>query len=127
MKTSQDPRHQHRVQAIKELFATSFLADQPLNPLTQKIVSHLTELDTHIAKAAPTWPLTKVAKVDLAILRLATYELLVHKKEPTKVIIDEAVELAKEFGSETSSGFVNGVLGTIVKTEGSQPTAQNSL
>ena len=68
-----------------------------------------------IAKAAPEWPIEKLNKSDLAILRLAVYELTIEKKEPVKVIIDEAIELAKELGSENSSSFVNGVLGTIVK------------
>jgi N utilization substance protein B len=54
-------------------------------------------------------------KIDLAILRLAVFELIIENSQPPKVIIDEAVELAKEFGSESSSKFVNGVLGTILK------------
>ena len=58
--------------------------------------------------------LENIAKIDLAILRLATYELLIEKKEPPKVIIDEAVELAKTYGNEHSFQFVNGALGTIL-------------
>lgn len=72
-------------------------------------------LDTKIQSAAPEWPLDKIAKIDLAILRLAVYELVIEKKEPPKVIIDEAVEIAKQFGNENSAKFVNGVLGTILK------------
>jgi len=60
------------------------------------------------------WPVDKLNKIDLAILRLAIYELE-RKKTPPKVIIDEAVELAKEFGGENSPSFINGVLGTIYK------------
>ena len=67
-----------------------------------------------IAEAAPQWPTEKLNKIDLAILRLATHELQ-DTKTPPKVVIDEAVELAKEFGSESSPSFVNGVLGTILK------------
>lgn len=74
----------------------------------------LSVLDHKICSAAPEWPLSKVAKVDLAILRLATYELLTEKQTPPKVVIDEAVELAKEFGGDGSAPFVNGVLGTIL-------------
>ena len=70
-----------------------------------------------ITQTAPEWPLDKLNKTDLAILRLAVYELTITKKEPVKVIIDEAIELAKELGSESSSSFVNGVLGTIVKDQ----------
>lgn len=115
MKTSQDPRHQKRITIVKDLFALSFHPQNVLSPDSQNILTHLKTLDVKIAHAAPAWPLEKVAKVDLAILRLATYELMIEKKAPPKVIVDEAVELAKEFGSDTSSGFINGVLGTIIK------------
>ena len=57
----------------------------------------------------------KINKIDLAILRLAVYELLVEKTQPPHVIIDEAIELAKEYGNESSSSFVNGALGNIIK------------
>lgn len=82
--------------------------------MVEKILAQKTELDLDIQKAAPTWPTDKLNKVDLAILRLAVYELKLGETPP-KVIIDEAVELAKEFGAESSSSFVNGVLGTIFK------------
>lgn len=72
-------------------------------------------LDNAIQEAAPDFPVDKINKVDLAILRLAAYELLIAKKEPTNVIIDEAIELAKEFANETSPAFINGVLGHIMK------------
>jgi len=71
-------------------------------------------LDKKIGNAAPTWPIDKLNKIDLAILRLAVFELS-NKSTPPKVVIDEAVELAKEFGSEASPSFINGVLGTIFK------------
>ena len=74
-----------------------------------------TAIDEKIAHVAPEWPLPKISKIDLAILRLAVTEL-VEKKEPPKVIIDEAVELAKQFGNDNSAKFVNGVLGTILKS-----------
>ena len=73
------------------------------------------ELDSKIEASAPAWPVDKLNKVDLAILRLAVYELLYESTIPQKVVIDEAVELAKEFGSENSYGFVNGVLGDILE------------
>lgn len=79
------------------------------------VIEHKEQLDQIIADCAPEWPLDQVAKVDVNILRIATYELLYMKETPQKVAIDEAVELAKEFGSDSSSKFVNGVLGTIVK------------
>lgn len=116
MKTSLDPRHQKRVAIITDLFALSF-HKQRIETDAKMVIEHLTEIDALITQAAPEWPLAKVAKVDLAILRLATYELTVARQEPQKVIIDEAVELAKEYGSDTSAGFVNGVLGTIIKND----------
>ncbi len=114
MKTSQDPRHKKRIKILKSLFAYSFHT-QTMPPQTRQVLDNLPKLDEIIADAAPQWPLDKVAKVDLSILRLATYELTFSKSTPPKVIVDEAVELAKEFGGETSSSFVNGVLGTIIK------------
>ncbi len=79
------------------------------------MIKNLDLIDKEILVAAPEWPLERINKIDLVILRLAVYELLIQKNEPPKVIIDEAVELAKEFGSENSAPFVNGVLGTIFK------------
>ena len=115
MKTSLDPRHKKRIDIMQQLFAVSFGKDQP-NHLVAGMLPSLQTLDSAIKQAAPEWPVDKIAKIDLAILRLATYELLIQKTEPPKVVIDEAVELAKEFGNENSPKFINGVLGTILKT-----------
>ena len=104
---------------MKELFAASFAGQKNLTFLSQKVLKKSKALDNIIAKAAPSWPLDKLNKVDLAILRLAIYELR-EKTTPPKVIIDEAVELAKEFGSENSASFVNGVLGKIYTKEGNE-------
>lgn len=114
MKTAQDPRHLKRREAVKILFAESFTKQESLPSLVKKVLSERTKIDKKIHKAAPTWPVDKLNKIDLAILRLAIYELE-NEKTPPKVVIDEAVELAKEFGSENSPSFVNGVLGTIYK------------
>jgi transcription antitermination protein NusB len=114
MKTSYDPRHQRRKHIIQELFSTEF-HEQKVRPETQAVLKHTVQLDKQIQIAAPEFPVDKINKIDLAILRLATYELLVEKKAPPNVIIDEAVELAKEFANPTSPSFVNGVLGHIVK------------
>lgn len=115
MKTRSDPRHQKRREAVQLLFSYFFHPKQPLNPLAAKILGQKQELDQEILEAAPEWPLQRINKIDLAILQLAVFELLIQKKEPPKVIIDEAVELAKEFGSESSPAFINGVLGHILK------------
>lgn len=115
MKTPFDPRHKKREEAVQNLFTWEFHQTQKKNELAKAVTVHLKNIDEAIIKSAPQWPLEQINKIDLAILRLAIYELLIIKKEPIKVIIDEAVELAKEFGSESSPGFVNGVLGNIVK------------
>ena len=114
MKTAKDPRHLKRQAIIKALFAESFTKQEGLPKKAVTILKNQKSLDKKIGKAAPTWPIEKLNKIDLAILRLAVFELE-EAKTPPKVVIDEAVELAKEFGSEKSSSFVNGVLGTILK------------
>ena len=116
MKTATDPRHIKRREAVKALFAETFTKQPNLPGLAKEILKNRKKLDTKIEKAAPQWPADKLNKIDLAILRLAVYELE-EGATPPKVIIDEAVELAKEFGGESSSSFVNGVLGTIYKEE----------
>jgi len=114
MKTSKDPRHQKRRETVKLLFAESFTHQNSLSPTVKDIFSKHQKIDKKIRVAAPTWPIDNLNKIDLAILRLAVYELE-YTKTPPKVVIDEAVELAKEFGGESSPSFVNGVLGTIYK------------
>lgn len=115
MKRVSDPRHLKRRKIIQELFASSFIGSSQKKKLTQAIWVNIDKIDKLISKAAPQFPIEKIVKSDLAILRLAIYELTIDKKEPLKVIIDEAIELAKEFSGETSPAFVNGVLGTVVK------------
>ena len=114
MKQSVDPRHIRRQTAVKELFAQSFTPQSRMSDLARTVLANEDKLDPKIQEAAPTWPINQINRIDLVILRIAIYELEA-QKEPIKVIIDEAVELAKEFGSETSGPFVNGVLGKIVE------------
>lgn len=118
MKAKNDPRHKARRKIAQNLFALEFNPKQRLFGKTKEIWNKKKSIDPIIVQTAPEWPLEKLNKTDLAILRLAVYELVVEKTQPVKVIIDEAVELAKELGSENSSSFVNGVLGTIVKERG---------
>lgn len=113
MRQPVDPRHIRRQIAVKELFAQSFTPQSQMSDLAKVVLKKTQQLDPLIGEAAPTWPINQINKIDLVILRLAIYEIQLGK-EPIKVIIDEAVELAKEFGSETSAPFVNGVLGKIV-------------
>ena len=83
--------------------------------LARGVVEHQSELDRIIQRIAPEWPIDQMAPVDRNILRLAIYEISIGRTAPMKVAINEAVELAKTFGSESSQRFVNGVLGTLVK------------
>ena len=115
MKKGSDPRHQERREIIKELFAYSFHPQNKMKSKTAAIIRHLEEIDETIEKAAPEFPVTHLNRIDLAILRLAIFELLIEKKTPPKVVIDEAIELGKEFGSETSPRFINGALGAAAK------------
>lgn len=115
MKRVGDPRHLRRRKIIQELFTLSFIGNSQRKKLTQAIWTNIDKIDKLIIGAAPQFPVEKIAKSDLAVLRLAIYELKIDRKEPLKVIIDEAIELAKEFGGETSPAFVNGVLGTVAK------------
>ena len=77
-------------------------------PLTQT-------LDEYIAKYAPEWPLDQIAAIDRNILRMALWEFAVHRETPIKVAINEAVELAKQYGSDSAPRFINGVLGALAE------------
>lgn len=85
--------------------------------LGNNLVKHLRKIDNLIKSSAPAWPINQINLIDRNILRLAISELLFGDKDEasSKVIINEAVELAKEFGGDTSFGFINGVLGTVFK------------
>jgi len=85
--------------------------------LTRGVVENMPAIDAIISKAAPQWPIDQISIVDRNILRLGLYELLYEDKDavPPKVAINEAIELAKNFGGESSGKFINGVLGTIYK------------
>lgn len=92
--------------------------------LVETVLKEQQKLDAEIQPIAPEWPLEQIARVDRAILRIGWCELKYEPDVPPKVVINEAVELAKAFGGENSSKFVNGVLGTLLKNE--QPTAEPS-
>ena len=116
MKTRNDPRHLNRIKTMQELFSFEFQGNSKKSGrIIIPIIKHLDYIDKLIVKSAPAFPINKIAKVDLAILRLALYELLIAAKTPPRVIIDEAVELAKELGGDSSPGFINGALGNLVK------------
>jgi transcription antitermination protein NusB len=81
--------------------------------LVKDVLTNLKKIDDLIKKYAPAWPIDQISLVDRNILRLAIFEIFIDNKTPVKVAIDEAVELAKEFGSDHSSKFINGVLGSV--------------
>ncbi len=116
-----DKRHQHRIKLVQDLFAYGFNLSTEAsvkpgqNQSLAPILAHLKEIDQLIVNYAPRYPINKIAKIDLAILRLSIYEIMFEKKNPMKVIIDEAIILAKEFGTEKSYAFINGVLGALLK------------
>ncbi len=129
-------RHRVRIAALQILFEVD-LTDHALDMVLERrlqeellpsdgkrflqrlvlgVWEHRSYLDRVIEEAAPNWPVTQMPGVDKAVLRIALFELLIDDIEhtPVKAVINEAVELAKHFGSDNSSRFVNGVLGTVV-------------
>ena len=85
--------------------------------LVDGVLKHQQELDEKLTPLAPEWPIEQISRIDRAVLRLGLYELtLSADKVPHKVAINEAVELAKAFGSDNSGKFINGVLGTAYRT-----------
>ena len=88
-----------------------------VDSLVRGVIDHMNELDNKLRPLAPEWPIEQIARVDRTVLRLGLYELLFSAYSvPPKVAINEAVELAKAFGSDNSGKFVNGVLGTAYRT-----------
>ncbi len=109
-----DPRHQRRIKIFQTLYQSSYFNNKTDDIYVKKILENLDFIDNNIKEFASKFPIEKISRIDLSILRLAIFELLIEKKEPIKVIIDEAVELAKEFGGENSYKFINGVLGNLI-------------
>lgn len=134
-----DPRHLARQAALSALFEILFYPETHLEPFEHAfevleipienkqieakardiydgVRNHLETINKIIVASAPTWPLEQIARVDLVCLQIAVYELYFAQNIPYKVAINESIDLAKEFGGESSGKFVNGVLGTVVKT-----------
>lgn len=129
------PRSQARAIALQVLYETDLSSHLPgdvlqtrleetaLSPelaeFARKIIFGVLplreELDKVIAKYAPEWPLDQIAAIDRNILRMACWEFAISRETPVKVAINEAVELAKTYGSDSTARFVNGVLGTLVE------------
>lgn len=100
---------------MQDIFAWDAGNPNPDSPTTSEIVPHISDIDQLIVKNAPKWPLDKINKIDLAILRCAIWEIVYKPETPPKVVIDESVEIAKTFGTDHSGSFINGVLGSILK------------
>ncbi len=129
-------RRKARIAALKTLFEVDSVDHSPDHILERQLEEHslpddaaefarhlvrgvmenYERLDEVIRKNAPAWPLEQVAAVDRNILRLAIYEVVIDNRVPMRAAINEAIELAKEFGGEASPKFVNGVLGSVAAT-----------
>ena len=129
-------RRKARITALKTLFEVDSVDHSPDHILERQLEEHslpddaaefarhlvrgvmenYERLDEVIRKVAPAWPLEQVAAVDRNILRLAIYEIVIDNRVPMRAAINEAIELAKEFGGEASPKFVNGVLGSVAAT-----------
>ncbi|MBI4035102.1 MAG: transcription antitermination factor NusB [Candidatus Chisholmbacteria bacterium] len=116
MTRTSDPRHRRREKIIKNLYAYQANSSTTPLPLTRRVLKHQATLDQLIGSCAPEWPLSQINKTDLAILRLAIFELKFTPRTPPKVVINEAIELAKAYGSDHSPSFINGVLGCVIKS-----------
>lgn len=114
MRNPLDPRHKKRKIILENLFRYDF-HKQRVDVQTKKIVDRISDIDSVIIEIAPEFPVEKINKVDLAILRLAIYELKFEKETPPKVVLDEAIELAKEYAGENDPAFINGALGKLVE------------
>ena len=117
----------HDVEAVLERHAEGRALDPGVvefaRDLVHGVLAHLDQIDAEIQGAAQEWPVSQMARIDKNILRLAIYEILFNNAVPAKAAINEAVELAKLFGSDTSSRFVNGVLGTILTRSQGSPAS----
>lgn len=92
-----------------------------IEELVKGVAQHEAELDELLRPLAPEWPIDQIARMDRVVLRMGLYELRYAKDVPPKVVINEAVELAKAFGGDNSSKFINGVLGTALKQQTGDP------
>lgn len=130
-------RHLSRTILVQALYEWDFRREDAIEPIIQRgidtfqnevdgafvraiadgVVAHLPELDGLISQYAPEWPLEQIAVIDKTLLRASVYELKYTEDAPPKVVINEAVELAKTFGGENSARFINGVLGSIYRTD----------
>lgn len=91
------------------------------------VTAKQSQIDGIIQPVAPEWPLEQIARVDKTVLRIGIFELLFSKNVPPKVAINEAIELAKAFGGDNSSKFINGVLGTVLRQKEASETPKKTI
>ena len=128
------PRRRARVLALQALYESDGAGHDPEKAVSKRLQDHsqphaveafarkvvrgvlenLEEIDSIIERHAPAWPIRQMAAVDRNLLRVAIYELAIDEGTPSKVAINEAVEIGKVFGSDSSPKFVNGVLGSVL-------------
>lgn len=114
-----DMRRDVDVEEIMERNIDEFEGDADpgyIHEVVRGAVAQAEEIDKKIEAVAPEWPIAQISPIDKAVLRVAIFELLYANEVPPKVAINEAVELAKMFGGENSSKFINGVLGTVFRS-----------
>lgn len=97
-----------------------------IEDLVKGVAKHETDLDAQLQPIAPEWPIDQIARMDRVVLRMGLYELLFATDVPPKVVINEAVELAKAFGGDNSSKFINGVLGTVMRQRDPEAAAADA-
>ena len=111
-----DSTGHHAEEVVSRLLAEESLSEENANfvrEMVKGVIQNKEKIDENIKNFAPAWPIEQISVVDRNILRLAIFEILIDNKATVKVAINEAVELAKTFGSDNSSKFVNGVLGSV--------------
>ena len=97
-----------------------------ISSLVHGVDTKVKDLDAVLQPIAPEWPIDQIARMDRIVLRIGAYELLYGNSVPPKVVINEAVELAKSFGGENSSKFINGVLGTVLRENSDEKSPKDS-
>ena len=118
---NQEEKRQNRVKTLESLYEMEF-QDRParrnVNPQAKAVQARKAEIDHLISKYSQNWKISRMALLDLNILRIAVYEILFSEtKESPKIFINEAVDLAKAYGGSDSSKFINGILDSIAKNE----------
>ncbi len=117
-------------EAVEVVLADATSLEEPVRAYAERLArgvwQHRQELDAHIQSVSPHWSVERMAAVDRNLIRIALYEMLYVPDVPYRVAINEAVELAKEYGTTESRRFVNGVLGALVRKLGLEKTEQDA-